>query len=455
MRRLALLAAAISACWRPAPIPPSEPITASPPPAPTGNPVRERPSVILIVVDTLRADHLSPWGHARDTSPALTKLAAGAVRYARAHAAAPWTKPSIAAILTSNYPSQLGLTDKSAAIPAKARLLSESFSEAGYRTGAVISHTYLGSRYGFNQGYDTFNERNVEGEMSSPSRGVTDDALAFIDEHAPQGPFFLLVHYFDPHFAYLKREGFPFSEEEGYKGPIQSGIPYGKMRELVEHLNPADVDELLRLYDTEIAATDRALGRLFDRVLQDPALSDTMIVVTADHGEEFLDHGRWGHTTRLYQELIHVPLIIRFPDGRAGVVEQPVSNIDILPTVLSAVHLPIPKMAQGLNLADPVPADHPVFAETASDFRKDAIVVGNRKLVFDRDEHNWQLFDLGADPGEQKNLFDHRRAEAAALRDQLEAWQARVREGKTLKGAEVKLSKDERQALERLGYVDP
>jgi arylsulfatase A-like enzyme len=200
---------------------PEAPVSAAP----------ERTSVLLVVVDTLRADHTTPYGHDRPTTPFFSSLASQSIVYERAYSTAPWTKPSIAALLTSRYPTQLGLVGHPPSVPDKATLLAEHFSAAGYATGAVVSHTYVGSKYGFQQGFDTFDESQVAGHVGATAKGVTDTAIAWLDEHG-EGPFFLLAHYFDPHFAYLEREGFPFSKSEGYDGPIRSAIPYGKMRKL-------------------------------------------------------------------------------------------------------------------------------------------------------------------------------------------------------------------------------
>jgi arylsulfatase A-like enzyme len=224
------------------------------------------------------------------------------------------------------------------------------------------------------------------------------------------------------------------------------------MRKLVKgKLGDADVDELLRLYDTEIAATDRAVGRLVDHVRRKLGRDDAVVVVTADHGEEFLDHGRWGHTTRLYEELLRVPLIIHYPDHRAGRESTPVSLVDVAPTVLAAAGLPVPDEAEGVDLGAGAPP-RAIFAETASDTRRAAIVSGDLKAIWDRKSQGYELYDLAADPLEKTELSATRPDDLARLSTALQAWTQRIK-AERLPTEKTKTSDEERSMLQELGYV--
>jgi arylsulfatase A-like enzyme len=323
----------------------------------------DRPSVLLIVVDTLRRDHLGAYGHPRSPSPNLDRLAADSVRYDDAVSQAPWTLPSVGSLLTSRQPGALGLTRFSSALGDDAVLLSELLQRHGYATGAVVSHRFCSSRWGFDQGFDVFDEDNARGHGAVTSPGVSDRALAFLDAHGER-PFFLWLHYFDPHFDYLEHEGFGRPRDAAYEGPIRSGMEFPRLFELRGSLAPRDVDELRRIYESEIAFTDHHIGRVLDRLRESGRLERTVVVLTADHGEEFLEHGGLGHSRTLYQELLAVPLLVRIPGRAPGVVTSRVALLDVLPTVLAALSLPPASGAAGAEL--PAPASVPCCTATSS-----------------------------------------------------------------------------------------
>src|SRR5262245_8136636 len=270
----------------------------------TGLPKPKR--AVLIVVDTLRADHLGCYGYPLSTTPAVDRLAGEGVRFEHALTTAPWTLPAVGALLTAQHPTALGIGDQGTALPLEVDTLAELLKGAGFATGAVISHSFCSARWNLNQGFDSFDESNVAGHDGVSSPGVTEKALAFVDAHADE-PFFLWVHLFDPHFAYIQHEGFEFAGPEGYQGPIESGLSYQKLRKV--ELTAADGEQVRAFYDSEVAFTDRHVGMLLDGLRERGLYDDALIVFTADHGEEFLERGRIGHGWSLYQELLHVPLI--------------------------------------------------------------------------------------------------------------------------------------------------
>ena len=355
------------------------------------------PNVILIVVDTLRADRLGMYGHQRPTSPHLDKLAAKSVVYERAYSQAPWTTPSIGSLLTGRFPSQLGIHKDRAALSKKERLLSELLGNQGYATGAAISHSYCGSAWQFDQGFDTFDESNVLGHSAVTSRGVTDRALDFVTSLDGSQPYFLFAHYFDPHFAYVEHEDYPFGGGDAYQGPIKSDMRVQALRKQSRGLNDADVHELFRLYDSEIAFTDAEIGRLLQRIEHSVGLDNTMIIFTADHGEEFLDHGRWGHTTRLYDEVVRVPLLIHYPDGHVGRVATPVGLTDVAPTVLAALNLKPSKHHVGVDLRVHTPPTAPFFRDLKRRSSR-CSHSGSSQTHTGQKRGSSELFDLVSDP---------------------------------------------------------
>lgn len=420
------------------------------------------PNVLVVVVDTLRRDHLGCYGYPRNTSPEIDRFAAGAVRYAHAAAAAPWTTPSIGALLTSRYPSELGITEEPDLLDDRFVLLSEVLSANGYETGAVVAHYFVNAEWNFDQGFDLFDQSNVLGHEGISSPGVTDTALAFL-RRPRRRPFFLFVHYFDPHYHYREHAGFTFPAP-GYDGPIRSGLPYEELLARLGALDAADRARLVDLYDSEIAFTDHHFGRLLDGLDELGLAEDTLVVLTADHGEEILERGWIGHGNSLYEEQIGVPLVVRYPGGAPGVVERSVGLIDVYPTVLAALGIAIDHRISGRSLLDveSSASPRPVFAETDWGGVR-AVVLGRLKLVRQLPHGPERLFDLAADPGERDDLMPRLAAEAGAvspfeageLRRRLSGWLAAMEAARGRDGAEVELSEEDRARLRALGYLRP
>ncbi|MBT3222272.1 MAG: sulfatase, partial [Proteobacteria bacterium] len=415
---------------------------------------RPDPNVVLIVIDTLRQDRLGVYGHNRDTSPQLDKLGAKSVVYERAYSQAPWTTPSIGSILTSRYPSQLGIDKGRTGLSRKERLVSELLANKNYRTGGVISHSYCGKRWDFHQGFEVFDESNVLGHDAVTSAGVTDRAIEFVDTIATTEPYFLFAHYFDPHFAYLEHEGHSFGDGAGYKGPITSDMKVHALRKISRRLSPDDVEELLRIYDSEVAITDAQIGRLIEHLHRRGDLNNTLVVVTADHGEEFLDHQRWGHTTHVYEELIRVPLIVHYPDQQRGRVSTPVALIDILPTILATVGMDTPRKVEGRNLRGDLSAERVLFSETNKGAQLSVAIRGCHKLIVDHEGKPAELYDLSKDNDETNNIALQYPKLVAELSRKIRRWSKKNSETKK-SGTKVNLSDEEVQQLEALGYVDP
>ncbi len=426
-----------------------------------------RPNILVVVVDTLRADHLGFMGYPRATSPQLDRLAAESITFENAFAHAPWTSPSVAALLTSQYPGALGFADsKEPARPADdVQFLAEVLGEHGYPTTAIVSHTYVGSRLGFDRGFDRFDEADARGPGHVSSASVTDKALAVLDPQQQQ-PFFLLLHYFDPHFAYRLHEGFDFYPE--YQGDVQSGEKYNSLlkRARSETIRDDDLTYIRALYDSEIRFTDLHIGRLLQHLRDNGLYDNTLIVFTADHGEAFLDRNdRWiGHGKTLYQELIHVPLTIKLPGQAAAgaVVKTPVGLIDIVPTLLDFIDIPYPSQhrfeGRSLPLTDvdsllQLPAE-PVFSETLARNRwLQSVVDGRWKLIVNRETEKLRLFDLETDPLEANNLADSEPATTRRLAAELSSWSARVDERRHNAGSPASFTKEEQERLRALGYL--
>jgi len=397
-----------------------------------------RPNIILIVIDTLRADHVGCYGYHRNTTPNIDRLALGGVLFKNTISSAPWTLPSIGSLLTSQYPSILGIRNRMSALDSKFPLFSELLKQYDYTTYGVVSHTQVSACLGFGRGYDHYDEESVFASpqdvkkrfrtISSPL--VTRKAVSFLQK-SRRKPFFLFTHYFDPHFNYVLHEKYNYYPL--YKGSLYSGQAMYSLRQKRQSLSADDIKYLLALYDSEIAFTDEYVGRLLDELKRQGLYDDCIIIVTADHGEEFMERGWLGHTITLYQELIRVPLIMKFPGGKAQIIDSPVGLIDVMPTVLDYLGIDLPGGLQGktLSLVNPVSIPKkPIFSETFKTQPTSAIgpiaftsvLLGNRKLIHDGVRDSEKIFNLSEDPHEQSNLSDQQSEENRMLRALLSKW---------------------------------
>jgi arylsulfatase A-like enzyme len=281
-----------------------------------------RLNLLLIAVDTLRADHLGAYGYERPTSPRIDRFFGGAIVFDDAHATSSWTLPSFASLMTSTHSATHKCWQFESQLDPSFTTLAEVLRDAGYHTAAMTSHIFFRTSYGLGQGFDDYDESLNLGfhqshrAISSPP--VTERALAFLDRQAnmeERRTWFLWVHYFDPHIGYNEHPG--VTEEFG--------------RETVDR------------YDGEIAFTDAHIGRLLDRLSDTALIDDTVVVILADHGEEFGEHGGKYHGLTLFREVERVPLAIRVPGLLPRRVTDTVSLVDFMPTVLDLLQIEAPE----------------------------------------------------------------------------------------------------------------
>jgi arylsulfatase A-like enzyme len=453
------------------------------PPAPVARPAAPAgaPNVVLVMVDTLRADHLSCYGYTTIHTPHIDALARDALRYTNAFSQASWTRPSVATILSGLYPSSHGAVHKADILPDRVDTLAEMLQRGGYRTVAFADNANVSQAFNFQQGFDEFhylapdfffhaNETAAQLALYSglrlvrerflarrvdvhhyyqPAETVTAEVRRWLAAREPDGrPFFLFVHYMDPHDPYFVH---PFNGE-GY-ARVANPNP------------PATLAEKFRgLYDGEVAYLDEHLGVLLEDLRTRGLYGPTLVVLTADHGEEFQEHGGWWHGTTLYDEQIHVPLIVKAPhaEGAGRAVEELATSLDIVPTILAAAGLPVPEALPGhalpLDGASP-PARQSVFAEEDLEGNVlQAVRTRQWKLISANPENPRglppeELFDLTRDPGEHADLVDQARAQAETMRAELgrSVLQARAHAGATAQGG-IDAATQER--LRALGYVN-
>jgi arylsulfatase A-like enzyme len=318
---------------------------------------REAPDVILVVMDTTRADRLGVYGNPRDVSPRLDAFARDGVVFRNAWSTASWTLPSHASMFTGLYPSAHGahitpdvdqdsLGDNPPRLAASAVTLAELLAENGYRTGAVAGAGWLAPEFGLLQGYEMQDAENLR--MLSADE-ITDRAIAWLETVPEQESLHLMVNYFDPHDPDPPEGfgGFP-----GEQVPVEPATLDAERGALVsEEQRSARVDR----YDGSIRFVDFHIGRLFDALRVAGRYQNALIIVTADHGEHFGEHGALGHGAWLYEEVLHVPLLVHLPEGRdAGLeVEEPISHVDLLPLVASEVGFPLPEAVDSSAPGEP------------------------------------------------------------------------------------------------------
>ena len=391
-------------------------------------------NVLLVSVDTLRADHLGCYGHRRVETPVIDALATGGVRFAQAVAPVPLTLPSHSTMLTGLNPVRHGVRNNGTfKLQDDVLTLAEALAGAGYRTGAVVSAFVLDSRFGLAQGFQDYDDDLIEGDQ--PARGGFRERRAEVTNRSAtewlrqQGdaPWFLFVHYFDPHWPYAP----PPPYRDRYKGAA---------------------------YDGEIAYVDEQLGRLLSVLDETGARSRTLIVLTADHGESLGEHGENSHGIFIYDATQHVPLIVSGPPPLPArhVVERQVGVVDVMPTVLALLGVDTPPGLDGVNAFAPQTEARTIYVESLGSklMHGCAPLFGVRRrdvkfILAPRPE----LYDLKDDPHELKNLYDPSDDRARQLRAALMAFVNDDVKGAASDEGNLALSEEAAERLRDLGYL--
>jgi arylsulfatase A-like enzyme len=410
------------------------------------------PNVILIISDTLRADVLSSYGGEPGLTPAISAFAEEAVQFERAYAQSSWTRPSIASVLTSRYPSGHGAVHKMDPLPDRMLTLAEIFTGAGYWTAGLVSNINVAPIFNFQQGFREYyylapdfyfwatdsatrlaiykGLRQARERLGASRKyfcnyyqdaEVIGQAVArWLDDEPPQ-PFFLLIHYMDPHDPYF---AMPYNGHGIARANLP--VPPARLR-----------DEMYDLYLQDVRHFDAHLARLFDRFRAAGLYDDTVIALVSDHGEEFYEHGGWWHGTSLYEEVVHVPLIIkRARESAPGQRRRElVRTIDLAPTLVAAAGLPVPDTFSGSDLFSGTVTDEPLFAEEDLEGNVLASIrIGDWKLITanagnPRGLLPVELYHLGSDPRETSNRVADEPQRVGVLLEELRRQLARIDAG--------------------------
>ncbi len=400
-------------------------------------------NVLLIGVDTLRADHLSAFGYERETTPNLAALADAGVRFTSARSQAPWTLPSFSSTLTSLYPSAHGAGrgghDEWEPIDPTTLSFAEVLSRNGYETAGIVANGLISPRYGLDQGYAMY---RAAWAMESVQRD-TPQVIEYVEGHT-RTPWHLFWHIMDPHLPYTTEDSYREEfTDEGYDGRFAGGrggtVPFDVLdprpgRRWFAHEGPPPAPELSDAdkryvsdyYDAEIAEMDAAVGEVIEALKASGQWERTVVAFIADHGEGLGDHDHYHHGYTLYDDQVHVPMILRIPGQDVGrVIERPVAAIDLAPTILGALGITPPETFRGADrLAADAPQGDAFFIEypTYDSSAQKAWVEGRFKYLHDPVFHTEHLFDTEADPAELVNVLEDHPDVVARARTALDAF---------------------------------
>jgi arylsulfatase A-like enzyme len=395
-----------------------------------------KPNILIVLVDAMRADRLGCYGYERGLTPFIDSLAARGTVFRRAYSQASWTNPSIASLITSRYQSQHGVTRFGAVLAESEITLAERLKENGYVTGGFSANGLIGKQWGFGQGYDKYMPMLVRGDNDVPhyrwipfrAPAITKLGLDWLDTLPAGGPpVFLYMHYMETHTPYAPPQ--PILQRI-FAGRTLPNLDKINDRFFMGNIFPLDENTLAQIedvYDAEVAAIDEGLRELFGELEKRGFLRNAIVVVTADHGEEIMDHGHMAHKNSLYNEVIHVPLIVLEPGATKRVdVDDVVSLVDVAPTLLELLAAPLPGTFEGHSLTPLLPPRqqgwlarlrggwgtgtwkrHPSFSELFREADEKRITPHERSVILGYEKMiagiagEREFYDLAADPLER------------------------------------------------------
>ena len=411
------------------------------------------PNIVLISIDTLRPDHLGCYGGLPEVSPNIDRFSQDSVVFTQAIAHAPSTLPSHASIFTSLIPQHHGASHtQNVPLSQEALTLTEVLAAAGYLTVAVVGGGQLDRAFGLSQGFQVYDQ--VDGSF----REVVELGLRRLDEPGDR-PFFLFLHTYEVHHPYSPDQNRLEALDRGYNGPLPDEISIDLLKSINRsqvQIDDRDLLHIKRAYDAEIQSMDEAFGDLVAQLRTLGLYETALVVFTSDHGEEFAEHGMVGwHSHTLYEELLRVPLIFKFPRQKASTttIHSVARGIDIAPTLLDVAAIEKPGAFDGRSLLTDLRSDHPLDLPVVllrDTTLKDTVETGGLRIG------KWKLaegrvFDLERDPGELADLASSRAQVADDLKTQLEKIIARRQ---PMVSEKLHLDEKTREDLRALGYLE-
>ena len=453
------------------------------------------PHLLLISIDSLRADHLACYGYSRVTSPHLEQLAKEGVLFEDVMAETSWTLPTHATMMTGLTSNVHQVFFDGASIPDEYPTLADTLAAAGYANYGVWSGPYLHPLFGFGQGFAEDHYVGVLGETAFDREGfsfqdpedfqarnqtnrlahrkvtspeVTAQGLAFLEEHlqhTPDQPFFLFLHYFDVHYDYVPPKEYWRRFDADYDGP-SNGRNFLKDPQMNADLSERERQHLLARYDGEILWTDEHIGRVLEFLETSGLKDDTVIAVISDHGDEFWEHGNKGHRNTLYQEVLHVPWMIRYPNTiEPGTrISEPAHHMDVMPTLLGLLNVAAPSTVMGQDWSHQTWGEESLSARPLvarlieTDGQLSALRWNDRKLLVyqaDGDTQQSELYDLNLDWQERQPLDDSELPQIERMLDHFQAQEADLRQAlPAVTERKMELPDALYEELRALGYVE-
>lgn len=409
-----------------------------------------KPNVLLIVVDTLRADHMGCYGYSRKTTPHIdSELAEKGAVFLNAFTQSPWTKPAMGALFTSLYPHDAQMNNKDTILPDEFVTLAEALKKKGYHTVSFHTAYWASKIFNTDQGFDEYHELiDLNDGSSEPAPAVTARFIEWIEKNQDK-KYFAYLHYMDPHKPYLAPREFnamfvadpsklprpmgPRAMMGGWNPYKPKSIDRGWELEASKDLTKENKQRIINYYDAEIRFTDDALGRLFSKLKELDIMDDTLIIFTADHGEEFWEHGTYEHGHTLYNEIMRIPLIIRYNKNiNPQKVNALAGLIDIYPTIMDIVNLPSSRTLKGISLMPALVGNaaprSSVFCEgilANRGIEKNAVIGTQWKLIDHIGSKNreLELYDLSNNPIELENVVAQNPAIVSDMKREIAEWQ--------------------------------
>jgi arylsulfatase A-like enzyme len=471
-----LLAVFAAAAWTSSATPP-----APPPPAYTAaapDPSRPRRNVLLISLDSLRADHVGAYGYKRDTSPSFDRFAKDGVLFRNAISTSSWTLPTHLTMFTGRSQLSHGVVVDTLVLSTAIPTLGQIFKEAGYATAGFVSGPYVGGHYGYDRGMDTYTDfsaswgKGAEARAAILSPTINEKAIEWLDK-AHKEPFFLFLHYFDIHYDFVPPAPYDTMFDPDYTGTMD-GRFFIERDDVHAKMDPRDLEHIRALYDGEIRYTDEHVGRILDKLKALGVYDDTVVLITSDHGDEFFEHGNKGHHRTVYDEVLRIPFALRLPGGEHSgkTIDEQVSLLDVFPTLLDAAGFRVPSDVEGESLAGWLRGRRSTREAIYSDFydkRGFNLQVARRtageKTIqhFNRITHpkrgSLEYYDLARDPAESDNRADEQPAKMTSAVEAMTTWlELRWRTHRhtqlaTDGTASIEIDADTQERLKALGYV--
>lgn len=412
--------------------------------------IHPRYNVILIMVDTLRADHLPCYGYELNTAPNICSFANEGIIFKNMFSQSPSTKPSIASLFTSTYPTQHKVVYNNDRLNDDFVTLAEILNENGYYTLAVNDNPVIKTRFNYNQGFNVWHDIEIK------NADIVNKTLFEELDKDQKGPYFIYVHYLDAHHPYVAPQPFYKYFNNDYDGKVKGDKPIssGYFRD-----KPKELRQLMLFYDNEIAYLDSRIARLFDKLKQKNLYDNSIIIITSDHGEMFMEHGHLQHSNGLYSEVINVPLIIKMPYSKKNTtVDTYVQTIDIFPTLLDVLDITTKNVLMGDSIFSIIDkTDRMIFSEHLRlkwINPQRSLISGKYKLIKDLKDNKYFLYNMEEDKLESENLLKIN-SESKSFINQMNLFVKKINTHYyNIKESTVDLDKETYDQLKSLGYIN-